>query len=111
MEEIQRLFQKSNLIHADETPVSGLTIADLDLGYFKDFFHRRFSKTLDDEKLPLSKIMENMNLLKDGFLTISGALLFANTPQYKLPVPASSELWQNILILIFLMPGTETYLK
>ena len=37
-EEIQRLFQESNLIHADETPVPGTTIADLDLDYFKDFF-------------------------------------------------------------------------
>jgi len=84
-EEIQRLFQKSNLIHADETPISGATVADLDLDYFKDFFQRRFAKTLDNEKLPLQKILENMNLLKEGSLTMSGVLLFANTPQYKLP--------------------------
>jgi len=85
-EEIQRLFQKSNLIHADETPVSGSTVADLDLEYFRDFFHRRFGKTLDDEKLPLQKILENMKLLKDDSLTISGTLLFTTAPQYKLPV-------------------------
>jgi len=85
-EEIQRLFQKSNLIHADETPVPGTTIADLDLDYFRDFFQRRFVKTLDDERLPLPKILENMNLLKDGSLTVSATLLFANSPQFKLPV-------------------------
>jgi ATP-dependent DNA helicase RecG len=85
-EEIQRLFQKSNLIHADETPVLGLTVADLDLDYFKDFFQRRFGRTLDNERLSLPKILENMNLLKDGYLNISGALLFAIAPQYKLPV-------------------------
>jgi len=84
-EEIQRLFQKSNLIHADEIPVSGATIADLDLNYFGDFFQKRYGKILENEKLPLHKILENMNLLKDGSLTVSGTLLFANTPQYKLP--------------------------
>ena len=85
-EEIQRLFQKSNLIHADEIPVPGTTVADLDLEYFSDFFQRRFGRNLNDEKLPVSKILENMNLLRDGFLTTSGTLLFASAPQYKLPV-------------------------
>ena len=84
-EEIQRLFQKSNLIHADEIPVQGITVTDLDLDYFKDFFQKRFGETLDKQNLPLAKILDNMNLLKDGALTIAGALLFAKTPQYKLP--------------------------
>ena len=86
LEEIQRLFQKGNLIHADELPVPGTTVADLDLDYFSDFFQRRFGRPLEDEKLPLPKILENMNLLKEGFLTMSAAFLFANAPQYKLPV-------------------------
>jgi ATP-dependent DNA helicase RecG len=84
-EEIQRLFQKSKLLHADEIPVSGAAITDLDFDYFKDFFQRRFEKKLDDEKLPLPKILENMNLLKDSSLTVSGTLIFAKEPQYKLP--------------------------
>jgi len=84
-EEIQRLFQKSNLIHADETPISGATVADLDFNYFKDYFQRRYSKNFDDEKLSLPRILENMNLLKNESLTMSGILLFAATPQYKLP--------------------------
>jgi ATP-dependent DNA helicase RecG len=84
-EEIQRLFQKSNLIHADETPVSGATMADLDLDYFGRFFRQRFGETLDKQQLSLSNIMENMNLVKDGLLNVCGALLFAKTPQYRLP--------------------------
>ena len=85
-EEIQRLFQKANLIHADELPVSGTTAADLDLDYFKTFFQNRFGETLDEQELPLTKILENMNLLKDGALNIAGTLLFAKTPQFKLPI-------------------------
>ena len=85
-EEIQRMFQKSGLIHADELPVKGVTAADLDLDYFKTFFQKRFGRNLDDEMLPLVKILENMNLLKDEDLVVSSTLLFAKTPQFKLPV-------------------------
>ncbi|MDR1378714.1 MAG: putative DNA binding domain-containing protein [Synergistaceae bacterium] len=85
-DEIQRMFQKSARIHADEIPVSGVTVADLDLDYFKDFFQKRFGETLDDQILSLPNILENMNLLKNGSLNICCALLFAKSPQYKLPV-------------------------
>ena len=85
-EEIQRLFQRSNLIHADETPIQGVTVADLDLEYFKEFFFKRFGSTLDQQRLPLPKLLENMNLMKEGCMTIAGALLFAKAPQFKLPV-------------------------
>jgi len=84
-EEIQRIFQTANLLHADEIPVSGLTEADLDHDYFRAFFRKRFNKSLEEQDMPLSRILENMNLLRDGFLNVGGALLFAQAPQYKLP--------------------------
>jgi len=84
-EEIQRLFQKSGLIHADEIPVLGATVADVDLDYFRNFFQVRFGEALDKQSLPLSNILENMNLLKEGFLTVGSVLLFTKTPQFKLP--------------------------
>jgi ATP-dependent DNA helicase RecG len=84
-EEIQRLFQRSGLIRADEIPVPGATVADLDLDYFKSFFQERFGEALDKQNLPLPNIIENMNLLKDGSLTVGCTLLFAKSPQYKLP--------------------------
>ncbi|MDR2859429.1 MAG: putative DNA binding domain-containing protein [Mediterranea sp.] len=84
-EEIQRLFQSSNLLHADETPVSGATIADLDIDYFREFFQRRFGEALEKQNLPLPDILRNMNLLKDDFLNICSVLLFTKTPQFKLP--------------------------
>ncbi|MCL2134818.1 MAG: putative DNA binding domain-containing protein [Candidatus Bathyarchaeota archaeon] len=84
-EEIQRLFQKSNLIHADELPVQGVTVTDLDVDYFAAFFQKRLGKAIEQEQLSLPKILENMNLLREDKLTISGTLLFAKTPQFKLP--------------------------
>ena len=85
-EEIQRMFQSAGLIHGDEIPANGTTVADVDLAYFKNFFEREYGEKLDDQNIPLPDIFKNMNLLKDGILNISGALLFAKSPQVKLPV-------------------------
>ncbi|MDR0622648.1 MAG: putative DNA binding domain-containing protein [Deltaproteobacteria bacterium] len=83
--EIQRIFQKANLLHADEIPVHGLSVADIDYDYFKVFFRKRFNKSLEEQEIPLTRILENLNLQKDGVLNVGGAVLFAQAPQYKLP--------------------------
>jgi len=85
-EEIQRLYQSAGLIHGDEIPVPGLNIADLDTDYFKAFFERNFSESLDDQSLPLPVLLENMNLMKDSIFNVSGALLFTKNPSLRLPV-------------------------
>lgn len=85
-EEIQRMFQVAGLIHGDEIPANGLTISDLDVEYFRSFFEKAFGEPLGLQDLPLDKILENMNLAKDGNLNIAGALLFAQRPQFRLPV-------------------------
>jgi ATP-dependent DNA helicase RecG len=84
-EEIQRLFQKSGLIHADEILSPGILTDDIDIEYFGNYFQKRFGEELNTQNLSLQSILENMNLSKDGCLTVAGALLFAKTPQYKLP--------------------------
>jgi len=84
-EEIQRMFHKANLIHADEIPVRGLSDVDLDMEFFNSFFQKRFGETLESQYLPLPVILENMKLSIDGSLTIGGALLFAKTPSFALP--------------------------
>jgi ATP-dependent DNA helicase RecG len=84
-EEIQRLYQRAGLIHGDEIPVPGLTIADLDGEYFKSFFEKNFGETVDDQQLPLPSLLENMNLMKENIFNVSGALLFAKNPSFKLP--------------------------
>nr|VFK08178.1 MAG: ATP-dependent DNA helicase RecG [Candidatus Kentron sp. LPFa]VFK24771.1 MAG: ATP-dependent DNA helicase RecG [Candidatus Kentron sp. LPFa] len=82
-EEIQRMFQRAGLVHGDEIPALGSNIADLDIDYFKEFLRKN---DLDDPELPLPKLLENMNLMTDGVLNISGALLFAIDPSRRLPV-------------------------
>ena len=85
-DELQRMYQSAGLIHGDEIPAKGLTVADLDTEYFRSFFERTFGSPLDEEDLPLPGILENMNLMKDGILNVSGAALFARDPSLRLPV-------------------------
>jgi ATP-dependent DNA helicase RecG len=84
-EEIQRLFQASGMIHGDEAPANGLTIADIDMDYFRTFFQQRYGSSLENEQIPLEQIIQNMNLGNKGILNLSCALLFAKAPSIRLP--------------------------
>ncbi len=105
-EEIQRLFQSSGLVYADESPANGLTIADLDMDYFRIFFQKRYGEKLEDQHLSLAQTIANMNLGKGGELNLAAALLFGKNPSNRLPsfiVKAGSFPGQSIT--------TETYLE
>lgn len=84
-EELQRLFQSSSLVHADGVSVPGTTINNIDIDLFTDFFKKEFEETLDDQEIPLIKILENMNLAKQGELNLAGLLLFGKNNKFKLP--------------------------
>jgi ATP-dependent DNA helicase RecG len=74
------------LIHGDQIQAAGLTVADLDSDYFNTFFEKNFGESVDRQDVALPVLLENMNLMKDGVLNISGALLFAKNPSFRLPV-------------------------
>ena len=84
-EELQRLFQQTGLVHADETPVAGLSAGDVDMPYFEGFFEQQFGEPLAQHNQPLPQLLSNMNLMNQGQLNVAGSLLFARTPQYALP--------------------------
>ncbi len=84
-EELQRMFQQSSLVHADETPVTGLGLGDIDLPYFETFFQNQFGETLAQHDRPLPQLLHNLNLLNGNSLNLAGALLFTRTPQFRLP--------------------------
>jgi len=85
-EELQRMFQAANLIHADSMPVTNSSSADLDLEFFDAFFKRYIGESLDKQTLGLDVLLRNMNLMVDSSLNISGMLLFGKKPQFRLPV-------------------------
>lgn len=85
-EELQRMFQEAALIHADEIPVGGSSVADIDQEFFDAFFEREYDERVEDQGVSRVQLLENMNLAKNGQLNICGTLLFALRPQIRLPV-------------------------
>lgn len=84
-EEMQRLFQQSGLVYADEVPVGSAGLDDLDLAVFGDYFARRYRKPVDAVNAPLSRLMNNLNLAKEGIPNLAGWLLFSRYPQSQKP--------------------------
>ncbi|MGV8135491.1 MAG: RNA-binding domain-containing protein [Mangrovibacterium sp.] len=83
-EELRRLFQSADLIHADEVPVAGTSEGDLDLDYFKAFYQKQYEEDLALSGLSLLRILNNLNLAKQNNLNLAGLLLFGKDPnRYK----------------------------
>lgn len=85
-EELLRMFQSSALVHADEIPVSGSSVADIDQEFFDAFFEREYGERIEDQDVSRVQLLENMNLAKNGQVNICGTLLFASRPQIRLPI-------------------------
>ena len=84
-EEMQRMFQRAQLVHGDDVPVPGTSIADIDLDYFRGFFKIRFEQEMEGQDLSLATLLSNMRLLRNDLLTVTGVLLFIKDPSAFLP--------------------------
>jgi ATP-dependent DNA helicase RecG len=84
-EEIQRMLQSADLIHADELPIDGTTTSDIDLEHFSEFFEKQFGdpldKTLDRDGLSLGHLMNNLGLARETKLNLAGLMIFGRNPQ------------------------------
>jgi ATP-dependent DNA helicase RecG len=80
-EEMRRMFQASDLIHADEIPVKWSTIKDLNFNLIGAYFFKVFKREIKDEVNEISQIAENLGLIQKSELTLAGLLLFAKNPQ------------------------------
>ena len=57
----------------------------INLAKFYLFYERSRGVEFSQSGIPIQKAFENMNLAKDGKLTLAGLLLFANNPQSAKP--------------------------
>lgn len=80
-EEMQRMFQASGLVYADELPVPGATLADLDMEAFRTYYEKRYEQSLDEVEIGLYKVFENLGLARNEEINLAGLLLFGNNPQ------------------------------
>ncbi|GHV82025.1 transcriptional regulator [Spirochaetia bacterium] len=85
-EEIKRMFTNDESLHADEQPVNGTSIDDLDLEYFTRYFNKNNKVPLDEQPIPLVSLLQNMKVMYGDNLTLTGALLFGKDMRHKVPL-------------------------
>ena len=88
-EEVQRMLQSADLVHADEVPVEGTTSGDIDLDHFGVFFERQYGEPLDDALdktgISLGQLLNNLGLAREMTLNLAGLLIFGRRPQRHRP--------------------------
>lgn len=84
-EELRRLFQEVDQLHADEVPTKA-GIEAINLNLFSDFLKKTYDQILPESASEKIKLLENMNLATGQKLNLAGLLLFGMKPQiYKPP--------------------------
>ena len=89
-EELQRMLQRSLLIHADELPVDNSKFSDIDLYHFGEFLEKNYaipaSDVLTPGKVDIPQLLTNLGFASGTQLTLAGVMLFGKTPQRFLPL-------------------------
>lgn len=86
-EELGRLFQQRGSFRAELRPVSGATLADLDMRRLSNYFayvRGQDAPDIDDESAWKTLLFNTEIMVEDG-ITVSGILLFGRTPNRFLP--------------------------
>ncbi len=81
-EELLRLFQATESLYYDETPLPRFSIADMDLDALDRFLEANGQDDLQNNR---ERLLENWRLLSRGIPTIAGILFFGRQPQLHLP--------------------------
>ncbi|MBF0499656.1 MAG: putative DNA binding domain-containing protein [Candidatus Riflebacteria bacterium] len=84
-EEIQRMLQKSGLVHGDEIAANRISIASIDMDFFSSFYEKEYGISLDKSETNLTQLLHNMNLADGDVFNVAGALMFSQAPQFRLP--------------------------
>jgi ATP-dependent DNA helicase RecG len=82
-EELLRLFQATESLYYDETPLGRLTLQDLDLAAFDSYLRDTGQSYLRGDEP--ERLLANWYLTANGHPTIAGILLFGRQPQQHLP--------------------------
>jgi len=84
-EEVQRMLQSADLVHADAVPVEGTTSGDIDLVHFGAFFEKQYGEPLEDmldkAGISLGQLLNNLGLAREVTLNLAGLMIFGHHPQ------------------------------
>ncbi len=73
-DEMQRLFQESGKLYADETLIKNAAWTEIDLELFQNFYRQKYNESVVIDNL--KQLFENLNLASNNFINLSGLLLF-----------------------------------
>jgi ATP-dependent DNA helicase RecG len=79
------MLQASHLVYADELPVNGTSIDDLDMAHLGEFFLRNYGQSLDEalekDGISIGQMLNNLGLACEERLNLAGLLMFGRNPQ------------------------------
>lgn len=81
-EELLRLFQATESLYYDETPLPRLGLHDLDMDTFEQYLEKVGLAGLEIDP---SRLLQNWALASDDHPTLAGLLLFGRVPQKHIP--------------------------
>jgi len=84
-EELLRLFQTTESLYYDETPVLRTRLSDVDTHAFERFSREAYGRALADWEIPLETLLRNWNLLRGEHPTLACMIFFSRQPQDFLP--------------------------
>ena len=86
-EELARLFQRRGSIRADLQPVSGATLANLDLKRLRNYFInlRQQIAPIDNDTTTWESLLVNTEIMVEEGVSVGGMLLFGSMPNRFLP--------------------------
>lgn len=82
-DEVRRLYQTSESIYYDESPVSKASVGDLDIDHFKDFLEKYMGLSPEDSLI--KSYLKNLKIVSDKNPTLTGVLFFGKKPQVFIP--------------------------
>jgi ATP-dependent DNA helicase RecG len=92
-EELRRLFQMSDQLHADEIP-SQAGLEALDKLRFEEFLQSVYEMDFPSSAAARIRLLQNMNLAApDGRLNLAGVLLFGKRPEWIAPAFVVKAVW------------------
>jgi ATP-dependent DNA helicase RecG len=79
-EELQRLFQGSGKIYADESIIEGTSKDDINLDKLNDYFRKVYKRDFKEIEHSLDTLLEKLHLAENGKLNLAGLMLFGKHP-------------------------------
>lgn len=84
--ELLRLFQQSGLLHMDEMTIPETSVDEVELTKVEEYMKAIHKRETEVKTKITESLLNNLNIMKTGRLTLGGLLVFAKYPQKYKPV-------------------------